>query len=336
MIKMREARYCNIKLLLIFLVIYGHLIEPQINQSIIVSMQYKLIYLFHMPAFAFLSGLFIKDCRFCTMQLKKIVLLYAGLQILMFICSGGTIDLRYPCWILWYLLSLSCWYCFMLVWLKFAKGKYKITILILSIIIGCFIGYVSCIDRRFSLSRTLVFFPYFWLGAISNHKTDWRKYRFQGIAALFISIIIFILSNKQLTASFLYHATPYGTMKNGAILRLVCYVIGVSVMIFLLAWIPDRRFIFTKAGTDTMLAYILHVPFAVLLRELYFPWYIYLVITSVFLWMLCRVTQLKGTIYRITTLLDRRDEHCPLFKKYIKKMRENYMDSCFPSPETKF
>lgn len=65
MIKLREAKYCNLKLFLIFLVIYGHLIEPRIWESNILMEQYRWIYLIHMPLFSFLSGLFInkeKDC----------------------------------------------------------------------------------------------------------------------------------------------------------------------------------------------------------------------------------------------------------------------------------
>lgn len=58
MIKLREARYCNLKLLLIFLVIYGHTIETQIWHNTVLMTQYKFIYLVHMPLFAFLSGLY--------------------------------------------------------------------------------------------------------------------------------------------------------------------------------------------------------------------------------------------------------------------------------------
>ena len=41
MVKLRDARFCNLKLLLIFLVIYGHLIEPGIYQSEVLMTQYK-------------------------------------------------------------------------------------------------------------------------------------------------------------------------------------------------------------------------------------------------------------------------------------------------------
>lgn len=58
MVKLRDAQYCNLKLLLIFLVIYGHLIEPGIRNSEVLMVQYRWIYMVHMPLFCFLSGFF--------------------------------------------------------------------------------------------------------------------------------------------------------------------------------------------------------------------------------------------------------------------------------------
>ena len=42
MVKMREANYCNLKLLLIFLVVYGHWIELSIHDSEILMLQYRM------------------------------------------------------------------------------------------------------------------------------------------------------------------------------------------------------------------------------------------------------------------------------------------------------
>lgn len=324
MIKIREARYCNMKLLLICLVIYGHLIEPQVGQNTMISMQYKTIYLFHMPAFAFLSGLFISNRNSCILQLKKTLSLYIVLQIVCSLCREGNADLITPYWILWYLLSLSWWLGAAWLWLKFSKGKGGSVILAAAVLAGCLAGYADVIDRRLSLSRTLVFFPYFFLGLLSHSKTDWKKYRTAGILALCLSILLFSVFSDRITVSFLYQAAPYGMIQNGALLRLVCYITGVSVILFLITWIPDRRFPFTKAGSNTMPAYLIHTLFVIFLRELYLPWYIYIVLTIIFLWILCRITQLTGTIYGIT-LWSRRDEQCPLSKRYTKKMRENYM-----------
>lgn len=334
MIKIRDAKYCNIKLLLMFLVIYGHLIESQIGQSGIASAQYGFIYYFHMPAFSFLSGLFIKDCKTCVQQLKKLVPLYIALQILCVLCGGGAVKFVTPWWILWYLLSLSCWLGITWLWFRLANGKRKLVILLIAVAMGCVAGYVDFVNRTFSLSRTVVFFPYFWLGIISDNRTEWKKYRIAGIITLFGSIVMIFLLSNQLSTSFLYHATPYGNMAYGALYRLACYFIGAAMILFLLTWIPDKRFPFTKAGTDTMPAYIFHAPFSILVRELYLPWYACLVATAIFLWILCRITQWNGTIYSITSSV-RRDNRCLLFRKYTKNTEDGYMDSCYHSPETR-
>jgi len=61
MVKRRQAKYCNLKLVLIFLVIFGHMIEP-LNLRM-----YHWIYAFHMPVFAMLSGMFSTKNR-CSWQ----------------------------------------------------------------------------------------------------------------------------------------------------------------------------------------------------------------------------------------------------------------------------
>ena len=56
--KLYRAGYCNLRALLMYLVIYGHLIEGRLGESPALQVQYRWIYAVHMPAFAFLSGLF--------------------------------------------------------------------------------------------------------------------------------------------------------------------------------------------------------------------------------------------------------------------------------------
>ena len=73
MIRSREALYCNLKLFLIFLVVYGHLIEGAIGQSERFALQYRIIYLFHMPLFVFLTGLFLKSKEQCASQGRRML-----------------------------------------------------------------------------------------------------------------------------------------------------------------------------------------------------------------------------------------------------------------------
>ena len=67
--KERKAFYCNAKVLLLFLVIYGHLLEKRIADSEIILWQYRAIYAVHIPLFAFLSGMFLKSEYACIKQM---------------------------------------------------------------------------------------------------------------------------------------------------------------------------------------------------------------------------------------------------------------------------
>ena len=335
MIKLREARYCNLKLLLIFLVIYGHTIETQIWHNTVLMTQYKFIYLVHMPLFAFLSGLFITDCRSCTVQLKRLLPIYIVLQTTAYLIKNGTLKLITPYWHLWYLLSCACWIGITWLLFYFAKGKGNIIILMLALFIGSVAGYINIIGREFSLSRTIVFFPYFWLGAICDSRVNWKKFRTAGLVALLIGIMIVYFIGDKLQVTFLYHADPYSNMENGSYLRLLCYFIGFLLGFFLLTWTLDKRFPFTKAGANTMPAYIAHVPFAILLRELNLSWPIYLIAITIFLWMVYKVLQLYGTIYGMVPS-DGRNKMCPHFKTCMKNMDEKCTGFCYPCPEAKF
>ncbi|MDY4220227.1 MAG: hypothetical protein SOY32_07400, partial [Candidatus Faecousia sp.] len=121
MIGKREARYCNLKLLLTFLVVYGHMIEKRIGQSPGLLAQYRWIYAVHMPLFVFLSGLFLKEETRCLRQGRRMLLLYLCLQAPIALFSGGGVSLWRPYWHLWYLLSLSCWSYLAWLWLRLER-----------------------------------------------------------------------------------------------------------------------------------------------------------------------------------------------------------------------
>lgn len=61
-LKQRVAYYDNLKGILIVLVVVGHLLEPVAVSANMTTMQFvDFIYLFHMPLFIFVSGLFCKS-----------------------------------------------------------------------------------------------------------------------------------------------------------------------------------------------------------------------------------------------------------------------------------
>lgn len=280
MVKLRDAGYCNLKLLLTFLVIYGHLIEPEIWQSQGLMAQYKGIYLFHMPLFCFLSGLFLSGGKACVNQLKKMLPLYFILQWLAVLLGNGEAKPSTPWWHLWYLLSYCIWLGSGWLWFRFGKRGWTVPLLILSVIAGCTAGYFPAIGRVCSLSRTFVFFPYFWIGLLCNPGFPWKRLRLPGIAAL----ILYHMGGR-IPVTFLYQAQPYGEVENGFWLRLLCYLLGALLCLFFLAFIPARRFPFSKAGANTLPVYLLHAPVVVFLREKGIPWMLYPVVAVIILYV---------------------------------------------------
>ncbi|MCD7857149.1 MAG: hypothetical protein LUG55_05010 [Clostridiales bacterium] len=76
-IKKRAAYLCNVKLFLLVLVVLGHSMEQVGMKG---NLLYRLIYLFHMPLFAFVSGLHLKTVKTCFRQARTALLLYLLIQ----------------------------------------------------------------------------------------------------------------------------------------------------------------------------------------------------------------------------------------------------------------
>ncbi len=56
----RDSYFDNARFILIFLVVFGHLIQSYVDANTFVATLYKFIYAFHMPAFILISGYFAK------------------------------------------------------------------------------------------------------------------------------------------------------------------------------------------------------------------------------------------------------------------------------------
>ena len=278
MIKLRSAYYCNLKLGLLFLVILCHWIEPLIWTDPGLYRFYRLVYLFHMPLFVFLSGLFVNDSPGCIRQLRRMMPIYL-------ICQSAAAALgltrwHTPWWILWYLLSLCCWLGISALLLGLKRGKWAI--LFLSIALSCLAGKVPWIGRPFSLSRTIVFFPYFWLGVLLPPTIPWHRLRLPASLGLF-------LIRPEMSVAVLWQAGPCAPD-----LRLTCYVQALLLCLAVLSWCPRRRFPWTRAGSDTLPAYLLHGPVVWLLRPIAYS----IPATLLFLYLTHKATQWQS-IYGI-------------------------------------
>ncbi|MDO5409819.1 MAG: acyltransferase family protein [Lachnospiraceae bacterium] len=285
-IKLRQGRYCNLKLLLICLVVYGHLIESRVDESELLLIQYRLIYMVHMPLFVFLSGLFMEKERVCFSQAKRVLVIYLISQFVMIVVKnleGQKLDFELPYWHLWYLLSLSCWAAAAGLWHRlkryfpFIGSRCGKLILLFFAFFGVFLAKnFAEIGREWSLSRTIAFLPWFLLGMFCPKEICWKKYRGAGVAGAVTAAVVIYFWGNRIPTGFLYQAAGYQTFRQlttgdeGIVVTLLCCLLAFSLGIFLLTMVPERRLPVTKIGVDTLWIYLLHAPFVKLFMKI--PW----------------------------------------------------------------
>lgn len=265
----RNAYFDNAKVLLIFLVVFGHMIQPFIDGSDGLKTFYMWVYTFHMPAFIFLSGFFAKGSgskKYILKLAKKLIVPYLIFQVIYTIFyfyigkEGWQTSMFYPHWSLWFLLSLFCWH-MLLYWFKKIPAILGILI---AVQIGLIVGYFGEIGHTFSLSRTFVFFPFFLLGYwLKEEHVMWLKQRaFKLISLVIMAVVaVAIYYAPDFNSGWLLASKSYGALgapEYGGFARLLVYFTSTVMAMSVMAWVPREKGIFTYIGTRTLYVYLLH------------------------------------------------------------------------------
>ena len=225
--KTRDYFFDNAKGILIFLVVFGHLLSPYKHDYEFVKIIYDFIYVFHMPFFILISGFFVKN------NLKKeiqFLLVYFIINVFLAIIFKGKLIFFTPQFAMWYLLALFFWKQL----LKFFKNfKYS---LLIAILIGIMVGFSRNLGSFLTLQRTFVFFPFFLLGYQLNdlNYKDYLKKISKPIALIGLSLII--ISIAVLVLKFDIRSLDQLLMgkKNYYILLKDNYLIGSLLSIYLI------------------------------------------------------------------------------------------------------
>lgn len=268
----RDYLFDNLKALLIFLVVLGHMIEPYIYEDNLFKFIYIGIYAFHMPLFIFISGYFSKNLEKTRVNaFKKCIIPYLVWNSLyvIFISKTFKIMIFQPSWIYWFLLSLFLWKVFIG---EVVKSKYGLLIVV---ILSLYVGLFPEVNRFMSLSRTIVFFPYFILGYyckehhISIIKKMPKIVSIIGIAIL-MGITYIVFTKFNISAGFLYGADAYSTLGKsnieGIAIRLFIYIIAIGISVFFISIITNKEMSISTIGQNTLLIYVLH-PYAKIFFE---------------------------------------------------------------------
>ena len=265
----RNAFFDNAKLVLIFLVVFGHMIQPFIEGSRGINTLYMWIYTFHMPAFIFLAGFFAKGSgnkAYIVNLAKKLLVPYLIFQFLYTVFyfyigkNGWQNGVFEPHWSLWFLCSLFGWH-ILLALFKKIPAIFSVS---LAVLIGLLVGYFGEIGHTFSLSRTFLFFPFFLLGYwITEDHVMWLKRKSVKIASLIVLFVVgvAIYFAPDFNSGWLLASKSYGDLGMpafGGLARLLVYITSAIMAMSVLAWIPQRHTKITHFGTRTLYVYLLH------------------------------------------------------------------------------
>ncbi len=271
----RQYKFDNIRFILIFFVVLGHLLEigePSTNAKLL----YEIIYSFHMPVFLFVCGYF--ACYKKSRLICGLLFSYVTLQILYILFSrwlyepNMKLQFTTPYWLLWFLVAQIV-YLLLLPLYDDTSVKKRTVILAASFLISLLIGYDDTISYKMSLSRILVFQPWFLLGYYYRHgaeaflhtKLQNRKRRV-GFSILLVFVLFAFLCYGigilDVSASMMYGSTPYEKLKYGIGERFWCVLVALLWLVLFFGVIAQRlEFhipVVSTIGRNTLSIFLLH------------------------------------------------------------------------------
>lgn len=270
---MRNYRFDNIKCILIVLVVLGHFLELS-KDSATADNIYRVIYLFHMPAFIFVSGYFSKFdskkilrtliCPYFIFQ--TIYLAFHSLVIL----EEETFTLQFtkPYWILWYLMAMIFYY-LLIPFFKTEDTRRQILSVSATVILSLLAGYDSSIGYHLSLSRFFVFLPYFLIGMYfrinqENIMKKWNRYPLLPTMTYTTAFIgaagsVFYIINSKLSSFVLYGSLHYAKLNYGPSVRILLLFFALCWIIVLFRVMPNKRLpILSSIGKYTFWIFVFH------------------------------------------------------------------------------
>lgn len=287
-LKQRDYFWDNIKALLIFFVVAGHCLEMSSLHTKLSVGADTLIYSFHMPAFMFVSGFFLK--RYCTdgkvrAQKAAVIFAYYIIAQLLFVLLRTLVGIPFkrltlftPCRGLWYLLALFFFYLLIPIIEKLPAW------FVIPFSIG--LALIVANDREaktyFTILRAFSFAPYCFAGyylsgnAIKKLRSLKAYIRFPAaIVCAAVSVSLWFFDRDHPWNKMFYAKMNNPTLKIkenmdagvATMLRLEVYLMAFLMIAALLLVIPSKKTIFSKIGQNSLQIYILHMAVIVLVRD---------------------------------------------------------------------
>ena len=278
----RLGRWDNAKWFLICAVVFGHVANPVRSGNPVTAAVQFWVYLFHMPAFIFIAGMFSKrtvDGRRWPRALGY-VLLYLLMKVLMFLVnlyvkgiSKTKLDFLNENNTPWFALAM-CWFLLVTMLVRKVRMEYVLGV---SIALGILFGYTGFSGSFLAVTRTIVFYPFFYMGykadlGQAERFLNRRPVRFLG-QLIMIGSLAYVLADfervkplrKLFRARYTYRQISKGMWMLGGGLRIGAYVISALLVFAVLASMPRSRGLMSRLGERTMAVFALHFSLMTLL-----------------------------------------------------------------------
>jgi fucose 4-O-acetylase-like acetyltransferase len=269
----RDPWFDNIKAVLIFLVVFGHVIQKYIHdRDSYLYIVFVIIYCFHMPLFVFLSGYFSKDTEKARNKaFERFLLPYVVWEIIWFIMNNilflnSDFNFAVPWFAYWYFVSLFTLCLFLPI---LAQIRCIVPVLfILAIVSGLYPDY----GTSFSAGRTICFSGFFMLGYFCHPRIleKIRKKRIFVLLAALLTVTALILLcltsyvrsrisriERSLWMAEAYRSTPIA-VNDGIVIRSIIIASAFFLGSFLIAFTPRKKHYLTVVGKNSLTVFVIH------------------------------------------------------------------------------
>lgn len=265
MCSLRDNRLDVAKGVLIILVVFGHLLTRVGVSDGLTDLAYTVIYAFHMPAFIFLAGITAKSTRLVE-RITTFVILLAAFQTLYYVTEswiGDPLEWSWtdPHWIMWFLLAMIWW----TLTVPFIE-RFPRTLVAVSAVVGICAGMLPFAGSELSISRSLVFWPFFVVGKVYGKKllaftADLPLWtRVGGCVVASVPLLALFVAGTD--SSWLYGSGNFDHLEvsdlRGILIRACLTLIAFLAILALLAAVPDVRGPVTVIGERSLSVYLLH------------------------------------------------------------------------------
>lgn len=281
----REYKYDNMKALLIFLVVFGHIVSRFAYESEVGRIVYNIIYSFHMPAFLYITGYFAKYNP--KALFKRYLPCYILFQIINFVvkyaiyCYDNSFEMKHdvlqfidPGFTLWYIIAIMV-YQLLIPLFKTNNKRLKCLMLILTLVLGVYMGFEENFNGVLSLPRIICFFPYYIMGfyeresqvitsCIKNHS---NIVKILTIMMFLVVVVAICYHSGVIEQDWLWHTANYETSGCTWYIRILLYIAGIIGIMTLLAWTPDKNYKYVGyIGRNTLQIYLFHAPIVLIME----------------------------------------------------------------------